>query len=415
MRARIHRGANEVGGSCVELEVRDGDRLLLDLGLPLNADSDAEAGLPPVTGLRTDDDATLRGVLLSHAHPDHYGLIEQTASTVPVFMGAATARILEQAAFFTQLGLARTPAVELKDREPFRVGPFTITPYLVDHSAFDAYAFLVDADDRRLFYSGDLRSHGRKPGAFARLLEEPPRQVDALLLEGTTVGRKASSPPMSESDVEQTCVRLIRGTPGLALACYSGQNIDRLVSIYRAAVRAERDLIIDLYGAAIAAATGRETVPQGHWERVRVFVTQAQRVKIKESEEFWRVNELGDSRIYAEEIVEDPSCWVMTFRTSMANELGRAGCLDHAKALWLMWPGYLEGETGDRTRRVFERTGIPLKVVHASGHATVEDLQQLASAIAADRVVPIHTDAPDKFPTLFERVEPHPDGEWWEV
>jgi ribonuclease J len=35
MRARIHRGANEIGGSCVELE-SGGARLVLDIGLPLD-------------------------------------------------------------------------------------------------------------------------------------------------------------------------------------------------------------------------------------------------------------------------------------------------------------------------------------------------------------------------------------------
>ena len=35
MRARIHRGAHEIGGSCVELEA-DGCRLVLDVGRPLS-------------------------------------------------------------------------------------------------------------------------------------------------------------------------------------------------------------------------------------------------------------------------------------------------------------------------------------------------------------------------------------------
>jgi ribonuclease J len=414
VRARIHRGSHEIGGSCVELEATTGDRLVIDLGLPLDADPRDEVQIPDIPGLEAGDDPHLRGVLLSHAHPDHFGLIEQAAPEVSIPMGAATAQILEEAAFFTPLGLNRVPAMAVEDQRVLQIGPFAITPYLVDHSAFDAYSFLIEADGRRLFYTGDFRSHGRKPGTSARLLTEPPTGVNALLLEGTTVGRSTAT-SLSEADVERVCMRLIRETRGMVLACYSGQDIDRLVSVYRAAVRSGRDLIIDLYGAAVARATGRETVPQADWERVRVYVTQAQRVKVKESEQFWRVNELGSSRIYAEEIAEDPHRWVMTFRASMASELQRASCLDHAKALWLMWPGYLEGKAGGRARRVFDRAGVPLKVVHASGHASVEDLQRLASAIAADRVIPIHTDAPEKFPALFERVEPHADGEWWEV
>jgi ribonuclease J len=105
----------------------------------------------------------------------------------------------------------------------------------------------------------------------------------------------------------------------------------------------------------------------------------------------------------------------MSFRPSMATELSRAGCLDGAGAIWMMWAGYLEGEAGNRTRAIFDRLGIDLKVIHVSGHASVEDLQRLAAAINADKVIPIHTDVPELFDSLFDRVEIHGDGEWWEV
>jgi ribonuclease J len=49
LRVRIHRGAQQVGGSCVELE-SGGQRLLLDLGLPLDAEA-GETPLPAVPGL----------------------------------------------------------------------------------------------------------------------------------------------------------------------------------------------------------------------------------------------------------------------------------------------------------------------------------------------------------------------------
>jgi ribonuclease J len=360
-------------------------------------------------------DPDLLGIVVSHSHPDHYGLIDEAAPEIPVYMGAATARILKEAKYFTPMGLERSVTRGLVDRLPLSVGPFTITPFLVDHSAFDAYALLVEADGRRLLYSGDLRAHGRKPGAFRSLIAEPPKDVDALLLEGTTISRDEAGQTISEAEVETRLRREIRRTTGTLLACYSAQNIDRLVSVYRAAIREGRDLIIDLYGAASAAASSRSTVPQADWERVRVYVPQSQRVRVKKTGQFWRVNELGDSRIYAEEIVEDQGRWVMSFRTSMAPELDRAGALQRARAAWMMWPGYLEGDTGERTLLSFRRRNIPLSVIHASGHATVTDLQRLAKAIAAKRVVPIHTAVPSRYGDNFDNVDPRKDDEWWEV
>jgi ribonuclease J len=249
------------------------------------------------------------------------------------------------------------------------------------------------------------------------LVDRPPKEIGVLVLEGTAVGRSQdeSETLASEQEVEERCVEVFRETAGMALACYSAQNIDRLVTVFRAAVRSGRELVVDLYGAAIAAATGRDSIPQVHWKHIRVYLPQAQRVRVKEAGEFWRVNVLGGSRIYVDELAKSPDRWVMSFRSSMAHELERAGCLRDARAVWLMWPGYLLGKSGEQSREIVARLGIELTVAHTSGHAAVEDLQRLANAIDADRVVPIHTDAPEHFDSLFERVEAHPDGEWWEV
>lgn len=76
------------------------------------------------------------------------------------------------------------PAGFLKHRQPFDVGRFRVMPFLNDHSAFDAYSMLIGAGGRRLFYTGDIRGHGRKKDIFAELLRDPPSDVDVLLMEG---------------------------------------------------------------------------------------------------------------------------------------------------------------------------------------------------------------------------------------
>ena len=50
MTVRIHRGAHEIGGSCVEVEA-DGARLVLDLGRPLTAKRGEVIPLPEVASL----------------------------------------------------------------------------------------------------------------------------------------------------------------------------------------------------------------------------------------------------------------------------------------------------------------------------------------------------------------------------
>ena len=412
MRVRIHRGAQEVGGSCVELEA-GGERLLLDVGLPLSAAPGDVSTLPHALDVTGD---SLVGVVLSHAHPDHYGLVDRVGADVPIYAGAATARLIRDAAFFTPSGTDIRVAGALEDRRSLRIGPFTLTPYLVDHSAFDAYAVLIEAGGRSLFYTGDLRFHGRKAATMERLIRSRPENVHVLLMEGTQVGRtRTTRPASSERDVEERARRVFSDAKGIVLCFFSPLNVDRLVSLFRGAKRSGRTFVYDLYAASVARATGRSTIPLPEWREVRVYLTNSERRKVIASQQFARVDAVRQARIYAGELASERSRLAMLFRGSMAAELERAGRLDGARAIWSQWEGYLDEPAGLRTHAWLESHGIPLDVIHASGHATVDDLQRLAQAFAGSRLVPIHTAHPERFAETFGRAEPHDDGEWWEV
>lgn len=411
MRLCIHRGASEVGGTCIEIE-HDGARLILDAGLPLRPEPNVEPRLPAVGGL-LGGDPSMVGVIVSHGHPDHFGLIDQIHPSVPRFAGAATQRILQEAVFYTLHGADLNTSGSLLDRRPFRVGPFTITPFLVDHSAFDAYAVLVSGSGKHILYSGDLRGHGRKAASFERLVADPPPDIDVLLLEGTNLLRSTAG--LTERQVEDEFLSICRNTKGMVLACYSAQNIDRLVSIFRAARRAGRILILDLYTASIARATGRATIPQASWDGVRVFVPQSQRAQVKRSGDYGRVDWIRGCRVYPEGLAKLSDQMVMTFRGSMAAELERAGCLTDAHAVWSLWSGYLKEPSGGRLQSWLSERGIPLSIVHSSGHANAVDLQRFAFAVNAREVVPVHTWHPEQYCQYFNSVRMRANGEWWTV
>ena len=362
-------------------------------------------------------DACLLGVFISHSHADHWGLAGQLHPDVPVFAGAATARILAEAAFWTS-GINLQLAGDLVHRQPIELGPFRITPFLNDHSAFDAYSLLVEADGRTLFYTGDFRGHGRKAGIFEELLRKPPRPIDVLVMEGTNL-RSESEPagPESESDVELACAKLFRETTGLGLVSFSAQNIDRLVTMYRAALRADRDLVIDLYTASIAVATGNPNIPHPgeDWPHVKVYVPLWQRVKVKDTKAFERTAAVKAHRVFEEELGADPSRYVVKMDRDVLNALARTGALSGAHAVWSLWEGYLGEPSGERLTRLLAQHDVPLTVAHTSGHACVADLQRLASALRPGRIVPIHTENSDRFPDLFEGVDAQPDGAWWDV
>jgi|GEM_PF-5710010 len=239
MRVCIHRGTKQIGGSCIEL-AHEGVRILLDVGLPLDSEFGDTALLPHAT-------QGIAAVIVSHPHVDHYGLLHHLPAGTPVGIGAAARRIIQAAAPFTGQPLPPLDGFDLQHGTPLQIGPFRITPYLVDHSAYDAYGLLVEASGKRLFYSGDFRGHGRKGRLFDAFLQHPPSNIDVLLMEGTTLSRLEEDDAFpSEAALEKQVLEQIRATSGLVMVYASAQNIDRVVTLYRACKQAGRTLVIDI-------------------------------------------------------------------------------------------------------------------------------------------------------------------------
>jgi len=414
MKVCIRRGAAQIGGTCIELESQ-GKRLVLDIGTPLDAEDSATVELPAVPGF-DQEDPSLLGIIVSHPHMDHYGLAFRVPKATTFLMGAATERILAAAAVFTPSGGTFDHVIHLTDRKPVTLGPFVITPFLMDHSAYDSYAVLVEADGKRLFYTGDLRGHGRKAKLFERLVAHPPPKVDVLLMEGTTIKRQGTESGFpTEGDIENDMVRVFRDTPGMPLIWCSGQNIDRLVTVFRAAKRSGRQFIVDMYTAHILKATGNANLPQADWDGVRVFLPEFQRRRIKRNKQFELAAEYKHYRIYPERLASVAKDSVMLFRPSMQIDVEGANCLDGASLVYSMWDGYLKNEEQKPFLSWLDEHGIPLHQCHTSGHASLPDLKRLRKAFSSAIVVPVHTDEPSLYEKYFGRVQVYDDVEWWEV
>jgi len=414
MRYCIHRGTKEIGGTCVELESQ-GRRILLDLGQPLDAPDPTPELLPAVPGL-TGVDEKLLGIVLSHSHRDHWGLIPLSRPDLPVIMGEATRRIMQAAEPFVP-GMSLPGQVRyMVDGETMDLGPFRLTPFTVDHSAYDAYALLIEAEGRRLFYSGDLRAHGRKASLFEKMVRRPPQEVNVMLLEGTTLSRPGTDIRFpSEADIEQHLVAELRATPGMSLVCASAQNIDRMVSIFRAAKRTGRKLLIDVYAAEMLRATGNPNIPQSFWPEVAVFTPQYQRRQIYDKGLFAELDRHKTHRLFPEDLKARSGSLAMLFRPAMLDDLRKAECLAGARAVWSQWDGYLKQERGLALLRQFRELAIPVTSIHTSGHASLPDLQRLAKAIRPDTLVTIHSSEGHRFPEWFDDVAATADGEWQEV
>ena len=105
----------------------------------------------------------------------------------------------------------------------------------------------------------------------------------------------------------------------------------------------------------------------------------------------------------------------MLFRPAMADEVETANLWPGTRAIWSQWDGYLKDGPGARLKADLATRGVPIEIIHTSGHASILDLKRLANAIQPDRLVPVHTFEGDSFSRYFDNVTRRSDGEWWEV
>jgi ribonuclease J len=235
-------------------------------------------------------------------------------------------------------------------------------------------------------------------------------------MEGTTIGRLSAAKRFpTERELEACFLEQIQQAQGLVLAWTSAQNIDRLVTIYKACKKSRRQLVIDMYTAEILRVTGNPKLPQATWKGIKVFLPSSQKRQIIKGKLFTLAERYKAARIYPEQLAEQASQSVMLFRPSMSRDLEKAGCLKDAHVIYSLWPGYLKRKEQQPFLEWLDSHHIPLTHCHTSGHASLSDLQAYARSINPKMLVPIHSFETGRFTEFFDRVEQKDDGQWWEV
>jgi len=400
VRVTIHRSASEIGGNCIEITTEDGARLILDVGRPL----DVPEGLEPHLPASLDLSKPVEGVLLSHPHQDHYGLLQQLPASWPVFSGEAGAKLIRLTSEIIHEPITRSISTWLSGSS-FPAGPFRITPLLTDHSAFDAYMIQIEVAGKKILYSGDFRAHGRKKALVERLMVSPPENLDALIMEGTNLG--SDKPCTSESTLEEQFVDLFQKTTGRVFVAWSAQNIDRTVSLYRACKKTGRTLVVDLYTAEVLEMLREHAkIPQPGWPNLKVVITS-------KLSDFYRRKGREDVTqrmvahgISAKKLVETPRRWVVMTRESLLGDYERKGVTPNASDVWVwsMWRGYLKKTPGQEVKAWFDSFGAPYVHLHTSGHASTADLKEFAQKMNPKVLLPVHgtawTHGMDGFPRI---------------
>jgi len=398
MKAKIYRGTKEIGGTCIELTANNGKILWIDLGAPLDDTN------PNIDYVNNKVDA----LLISHPHQDHYGLMEKIGSNVPIFIGELSLDLINATKIFRGIPILSGNFKIIKPWKNFLIDKtFIVTPFLTDHSTPEAFAFLIEVDGKRIFYSGDFRATGRKNIVFNKLIENPPGNIDLLFMEGTMVERSNHLYP-TEVTVETAILNIIKSQTNISFVVSSAQNIDRFISVFKACKRSGKCLVIDVYTAWILDLLSKQSknIPAIEWKEIKVFEHPKQLEKINSKQfEYFR-NRINAQRI-DNAVFQTPSDFVYFVRCpneKLVNTLKSKGKIN---IIYSQWEGYLKEEHQTYCTEYINKLKVDpdcsFQSIHTSGHATVTDLIHFAKALNSNKIIPIHTAFPEKFKEEFEK------------
>lgn len=429
----IHRGTHTIGGSCVEIK-SNSHRILIDLGTPLMEKGGGELNqnalekpsvengiLPDVKGLYKDTNPDIFAVFISHSHIDHCGLLNHIHPEIPVFVSKGTHSLIEIGRVFypPQSKIFFENYKIFKHWRPVELGPFKITSYLMDHSGYDASSFLVEVDDKKIFYSGDFRGHGRKSKLLERIVEKPISNIDCLLMEGTTLGGQHKVGFENEEEVEQEFFNIFSKQKDVSLIMAAGSNVDRLVSLYKATRKSKKTLVLDLYTYYLLDQLKQITpgLPPFDGDNIRVFYIRGHAQNIVDHLDKSILYKYKTRKIEIDEIVDQREQMVLKLPVSALKKISKILIkktpFENVKYIFSMWKGYLDKDSYHQD--FCNEYNAELVHVHVSGHAYLNDLKKLAKALKPKKLVPIHTLSGENFSSHFENVVIYDDHAPFEI
>jgi ribonuclease J len=435
MNLMFHRGTHEIGGTCVEIST-DNTRIIIDVGLPFVLENGEEINLDEVYKL-SPEELTKKGIvkdipglfkwdqnnkppdaiLITHPHLDHFGLLPFVKPNIPLYMSEGTKLMIGKVSnLFNRIDQNLSDVRLMAAWKHFKVGDFDIKPFLADHAGFDARGFLIEADGKRVFFTGDFRGHGKKSISFEKMVENPPKDIDYLITEGTHI-EGGDNPFKTEEDVESAIVDVLKKTKGPVFINYSSQNIDRIVTIYNACAKAKRTFVIDPLTAHVLDVAKEISGKIPHLRNdpcniFRIFYAQGKHTNILAETErprsrwrWWKRRERllfgfpKESKIGYDQIKESRDQIVIRDTYFIRKQLRAKDLMAGASFIYSQWEGYLKGEGSEKS--FWDELGIEIKQIHVSGHATLDELKRFITAFNPKHIIPFHTPAPEKFTEHF--------------
>ena len=374
MKITIHRGTHQIGGSAIEISTKS-TRIILDFGNELSLD---EKYIPKNLNIEgvTVSIPNCDGIVISHYHMDHLGQLTSALPDIPLYMGELSKVIALIGSEYQDkdLYLRLLGANTFRGGEAFTIGDIRIRPLVIDHSAADSYMFVIEAEGKRVLYTGDFRMHGLRHHVLEKLVSTYIGKVDVLITEGTSLARGVDE-HRSEDSVLEDISSYIQDGKYVFVMC-SSTNIDRIMGIWQN-MPTDKVLICDAYQKRIL-----DTVIDNVYYESSLYRRHDSPLVLNKGPypkyymDHGFVSLVRGTENFVSHIKEFPK--------------------DDVRIIYSMWTGYIE----ENLLLQDLLNTYPSYICHASGHVSKNDLLQFMELVNPDIVIPVHTDTPEELESV---------------
>jgi len=245
-------GVGEIGMNLSIYGLGDRHRrswLAIDLGVSFGD----EEHLPGIDLIMPDisflekERKNLVGLVLTHAHEDHFGAIIDLWPRLkcPIYATKFSAALFE-AKCEAERNAPKIPVTVVPSGGRVDIGPFNVEFIPVAHSIPESHALAIHTEIGTVLHTGDWKIDPTPiigpPTDERRLRELGDAGLLALIGDSTNAVRDGRSP--SEAEVAKTIAELVKDAKGRVAVTTFASNVSRLKAVADAAKAADREVVI---------------------------------------------------------------------------------------------------------------------------------------------------------------------------
>jgi ribonuclease J len=327
----------------------------------------------------------LMGLVLTHAHEDHFGAIIDLWPKLgcPIYATKFSAALFE-AKCAAERNAPKIPVTVIPSGGRVDVGPFNVEFIPVAHSIPESHALAIHTEAGTVLHTGDWKIDPTPiigaPTDERRLRQLGEEGLLALIGDSTNAVREGRSP--SEAEVARTIKELVKEAKGRVAVTTFASNVARIKAVADAARAADREVVVVGRAMERVVQVARET---GYLDGVQNFRSPDVYGHLPQEKVLALcTGSQGEPRAALARIANDDhpeitlnkgDCVIFSSRTIPGNEKAVGSIINNL---------VLQG-----VEIITDRTHL----VHVSGHPRRDELRDLIAWTKPQLLIPVHGEA----------------------